>query len=69
MKADEVSGRIIHINMDVTLKPRDFTGDLGDTDAAMDYGAALTNAVASFVRLMASAEGFDVQIDAGRVVY
>lgn len=64
-----LTGRIIHLSLDITLTPRDFAGELGDTDNAMEYGATLITALASFLRLMASAEGYDVQIEAGRVVY
>lgn len=62
-------GRIISISLDITLTPRDYSGELGDTDAAWDLGTEIVGDVMKLLAIVAENEGFDVSVNRRNVVY
>lgn len=61
-------GRVIHQNIDVTMKPP-YCESLGHTDAAMALGKELLSAAVTGLCVAAEAEGFVVEVEAIQVVY
>ena len=69
MKADEVAGRIIHISMDITMTPRDFDGELGDTDRAWELGLQIVDDIMQLLHIVGTNEGFKVDVERKNLVY
>lgn len=69
MKADEVEGRIIHISMDITMTPRYFDGELGDTDRAWELGLSIVDDIMQLLHIVGTNEGFSIDVERRNLVY
>ena len=69
MKADEVEGRIIHISMDITLTPRDYAGEVGETDKAWELGLSIVDDIMALLHIVGTNEGFKVDVERRNLVY
>ena len=69
MKADEVEGRIIHISMDITMTPRDFDGELGETDKAWELGLSIVDDIMQLLHIVGTNEGFSIDVERRNLVY
>lgn len=69
MKADEVEGRIIHISMDITLTPRDYAGEVGETDKAWELGLSIVDDIMALLHIVGTNEGFKIDVERRNLVY
>ena len=69
MKADEVEGRIIHISMDITLTPRDYAGEVGETDKAWELGLSIVDDIMQLLHIVGTNEGFSIDVERRNLVY
>jgi len=70
-KSEQAQGRIIHLKLDVTLRPPNYAVPLdgvGSTDAAMDIGRGLVSEAIGLLRMSAEREGFTVEIKTDLIV-
>lgn len=68
MKSDEAQGRIIKIQLNITLTPPE-TGDLGSTDAAWELGKLIVDDTARLLHIVCTNEGFKVDVERKNLVY
>ena len=69
MKADEVEGRIIHISMDITMTPRDYAGEVGETDKAWELGLSIVDDIMALLHIVGTNEGFKIDVERRNLVY
>ena len=55
--------------MDITMTPRDFDGELGDTDRAWELGLQIVDDIMQLLHIVGTNEGFSIDVERRNLVY